>query len=76
MKNEWISLEPAEAKRKYIFGNNPEAILEFNNVTALYVSDSGTHYLECDEGKVIVSDGWLAVVLDVDEWTSPKHERL
>lgn len=77
MIGKWMKLDPPERKRTYIFppayAGAPEGKLEVTNVTALYVSESGTHYLECDQGKVIARCGWTGIMIDVDEWTYPKR---
>jgi hypothetical protein len=77
MIGKWIELEKPERKRTYIYAppcdGSPEGKIEFTNVTAIYASESGIHYLECDQGKVIVQFGWVAIILDVEAWTYPKH---
>jgi hypothetical protein len=53
--------------RTYLF---PSGKVAFENVVAVCVRPSGTHRLELADGrKVIVNPGWLAVELDMDEWT-------
>jgi hypothetical protein len=70
-RNSWINLVPAERKRTYIF---PETDLVFENVTAIFVTLGGTHYLEHGTGKKsIVVPGWIGIDIDVDEWTYPKR---
>jgi hypothetical protein len=38
-------------------------------VTAVAVSQSGTHRLESKNGKRIVPTGWIAIEVDCDEWS-------
>lgn len=60
-------LEHIEKKRTYIF---PSGKVELLNVTAICVRPSGTHRLETQDGrKWIVNPGWLAIELDVQDWT-------
>jgi hypothetical protein len=79
MNNTWTKLNPAEKSRTYIYPpayvGAPEGRFTVTNVTEINVSPSGTHYLECDEGKIIMRCGWMAITLDVDEWTHPKKEK-
>jgi hypothetical protein len=79
MNNTWTKLNPTEKVRTYIYPpayvGAPEGRFIVTNVTEINVSPSGTHYLECDEGKVIMRCGWMAILLDVDEWTHPKKEK-
>lgn len=70
----FTTLSPPERKRTYVFPGGHEFVAE--DVLAIAVSPSGTHRLELGgQGvvgrarKVIVPTGWLAIVLDVDEWT-------
>lgn len=61
---------PPERSRTYLYESGVELTLE--DVERLHVSENGTHYLDCaDGGKYIVRCGWIAIVLDVDEWTAP-----
>jgi hypothetical protein len=69
MNNElsFAKLNPPERKRTYHF---PSGKLSIENVTAICVRPSGTHRLETAEGRRwIITAGWLAVELDVDDWT-------
>lgn len=64
----FIKLDPAEKSRKYIFTNGYE--LTFNDVRAVAVSERGTHRIEMGDGqKAIVLPGFVAIILDVPEWT-------
>jgi hypothetical protein len=78
MIEKWMKIDPVERKRTYVYPpaytGSPEGKFELTNISALYVSESGTHYLECDQGKVIARCGWMGIILDVDMWTYPKHE--
>jgi len=79
MDNTWTKINPTEKSRTYVYppahAGDPEGRFTVTNVTEINVSPSGTHYLECDEGKVIMRNGWMAILLDVDEWTHPKKEK-
>lgn len=66
-KPEMTAIYPVETSRTYIFPNNER--VTFHDVKALAVSVRGTHRLECKEGKVIVAPGWLAIILNVTDWT-------
>ncbi len=58
---------PPERKRTYHF---PNGKLVIENVVAICVRPSGTHRLDSADGrKWIVSSGWIAIELDVDDWT-------
>lgn len=60
-------LATPERKRTYHF---PNCTFTAENVVAVCVRPSGTHRLETSDGKkYIVSVGWVAVELDVDDWT-------
>lgn len=64
---EFLKLNPPERERKYIY---KDCVLIFNDVVEIAVSASGTHRLNLKDGtKAIVPTGWLAIKLDVDEWT-------
>ncbi len=67
----WVELKPNEKRRTYLY---LDCKIESKNITALYISESETHYLECSDGKVIVKPGWVAISIDVDKWTYPKRE--
>ena len=78
MIGKWMELKKAERKRTYVYPPSyvgAEAKITFTNVTAIHVSESGTHYLECDQGRCIARCGWMAIILDVDEWTYPIHNK-
>jgi len=65
---EMTKLTPPEKTRVYYFPGHERAV--FHNVTALSVSERGTHRLEDGQGqKFIVPPGWLYIKLDVDNWT-------
>lgn len=65
---DFIELVVPERKRTYTYADG--ACLEFADVVRVCVRPSGTHRLEtADGGKHIVPAGWLAMTLDVDEWT-------
>ena len=62
-----VKLEPAEKSRTYYFKDH---FVRLNNVTAVAVSDSGTHRIETADGKKhIVPSGWYHIALDVESWT-------
>jgi hypothetical protein len=72
-KPTFTTLTPPERSRKYIF---PTGDVVFKDVLAVAVSPSGTHRLELGgmgavgaARKVIVPTGWIAIVIDVDDWT-------
>lgn len=53
-----IKLVAPEKKRIYV------------NVTHVKISDSGNHRLDTGDGwKHIVVPGWVAIDLEMDEWT-------
>lgn len=55
-----------ERKRTYVFPNG-QVIIE--NVTQVAISNT-THRVENAEGmKFIIPSGWIAIVLDMDEWS-------
>lgn len=61
-------LDKPERKRVYHFPNGEK--LELTNVTHVLVRSSGAHRLMTADGrKWIVPPGWLAVELDMDDWT-------
>jgi hypothetical protein len=61
-------LSPPERSRTYYLPGG--LAVQLNNVTAVGVSDSGTHRLELGDGsKFIIPPGWLYIKLDVDDWT-------
>lgn len=65
-----FSFDTPERSRTYIYESGAE--LTFKNVTQLYVSENGTHYIDTEsDGKFIVRCGWIAIELDIDEWTEP-----
>lgn len=67
-KIHWVVLDPPERKRKYHYSITEVLIVE--NVSKIEVRPSGTHRLECSDGrKLFVSPGWLWIELDVDNWT-------
>lgn len=78
-KGEWHDINPPERSRTYVwlrhgvgghFGAYAEMTRTFVNVTRVKVSESGTHYVETQDGKkAIVAPGWAYIDLDVDEWT-------
>lgn len=64
-KPEFITVN--EQTRTYVFPNG-EVVLR--GVVGINVSKSGTHRLNLSNGdKYIVPTGWLAIKLDVAEWT-------
>lgn len=66
-KPEMKPISPAELSRTYHFPNGKMAL---TNVVALAVSASGTHRLETGDGrKWIVPVGWMAIEIDVPEWS-------
>ena len=59
--------EVKEQSRTYIFPNNQA--VRFDNVIKIAVPGT-THRLELADGKkYIVNKGWLAISLDVPEWS-------
>ena len=61
-------LTPPERKRVYHFPGGGK--LELTDVTHLLVRPSGSHRLATADGrKWIVQPGWVAIELDVDDWT-------
>lgn len=65
---EWVPLTKPERSRTYHFPGGE--CLTFEDVRAIKVSESGTHYLECGDGsKGIVKSSWLVIVLEADAWT-------
>lgn len=64
---EFVRLAETEKSRTYHYAGHS---LTIQNVTAVCVRSSGTHRLETADGrKWIVNAGWLAIELDVPEWT-------
>lgn len=65
---EWVELNPPERMRKYIF---PKKEFIVKNVVRIKVSEFGTHYLETSDNNLrhIIFPGWIAITLDVDDWT-------
>lgn len=60
-------INPPERRRVYVFPNNEIVLLE--NVTALAVSENGTHYVETEDGEHhVINKGWLEIDLDIDDW--------
>ena len=71
----WRTLNYPEVRRTYVLPDNKK--LEFTNVLAICITPSGTHYLECDQGKVIVrckEIGVTHIILDTAGWTYPAKE--
>jgi hypothetical protein len=64
---EMTKLTPPEKTRVYVFPGQDRAV--FHDITAIAVSERGTHRLEARGGKYIVQPGWLYIKLDVDDWT-------
>lgn len=56
----------SEKSRKYIF---PSGEVEIKDVTGVCVRPSGTHRINAKDGKYIVQPGWIAIKLDIDNWT-------
>lgn len=64
----FTTLNPPERKRVYRFADGK--LITYFDVMKLAVSERGTHRLELKDGrKVIVPAGFLAIELDVDNWT-------
>ena len=60
-------INPPEKRRTYRFANGE---VSFEHVRAVGVRKSGTHRIETVDGlKHIVPAGWLAITLDIDDWT-------
>lgn len=67
-KPELVKLDHVERLRRYLYGDGRK--IELVNVTHLLVRPSGTHRLQTADGrKWIVNPGWLAIELEMDEWT-------
>lgn len=65
---EFVILEKLERMRTYIYKDGFN--LEIKNVISVSVRPSGSHRLETSDGeKWIVLPGFIAIKLDVDEWT-------
>jgi hypothetical protein len=61
-------INPPERSRTYHYADG--RTLAMKDVRALCVRPSGTHRLETADGrKWIVAPGWVAIELDVDDWT-------
>lgn len=68
MTEKFVTLSPSERKRTYHYSDGSNFAVA--NVERIYVRPSGTHRLETSDGrKWIVVPGWVAIELDVDEWT-------
>jgi hypothetical protein len=68
MKPEFTKLSPPERCRTYIFPDDVK--VDILNVSAVAVSKSGTHRIETVSGeKYIIPPGWIAIKLDMDDWT-------
>lgn len=64
---EFRRLRKSERCRTYIFPGGDR--LEFKWVSAIAISERGTHRLEYgDNQKAIVRAGWIAIELDTDDW--------
>jgi len=69
MKEAWMVINPPEASRTYVF---PYKELRFLKISRIFVSKSGTHYIEHVEGKSIIPPKWICINLGgVDRWTYP-----
>lgn len=67
-KPELTKLNFPERKRIYHYPSGET--IEVKNVTHLLIRPSGTHRLMTANGrKWIITPGWLAIELDMDEWT-------
>ncbi len=67
-KPEMTPLNAPERKRTYHYADGGK--MEIFNVVALCVRPSGSHRLETKDGrKWIIAAGWMAIELDMDEWT-------
>lgn len=61
-------LDAPEKSRTYHFPGGDT--LTFYDVRAVGVRPSGTHRLETGDGrKHVIAADWLAITLEVDEWT-------
>lgn len=56
-----------EKKRTYVYPD--KSTLEFNKVTEVIISDSGSHRLKADGKLVWVGAGFRAIIIDEKEWT-------
>jgi hypothetical protein len=76
-KNEWIWVN--EKKRIYTHQREGKTVKSvFLNVQAIQVSDGGTHYVHCHDGKTkperfIVAKDWTVIEIDGD-WHTPLIE--
>lgn len=60
--------EIPERKRKYVYPDG--TYYELLEVLALAVSSLGTHRLKLSDGThIIVPTGWIAIELDIDNWS-------
>ncbi len=69
---EFKEIDPIEVSRTYGFPN--EEMITIDGAYELAVSDSGKHYINSidedgNELKWIVNTGWLAICIDVEEWS-------
>lgn len=55
-----------ERTRQYVWGPADSEI--FHNVWAVAVRPSGRHRLMCDEGLIIVNEGWQSIHIDAEGW--------
>lgn len=59
-KDTWVDVN--EQSREYVYPNG-QGFLTVKNVTEIYVTKSGTHYLNTPAGHMIVKSGWLGVLV-------------
>ncbi len=68
MELEFKELEFPENSRTYLFPDGETVTVD--GVTSIAVSESGTHRLNDEDGdKWIITTGWLAILIDADEWS-------
>ncbi len=67
MALDFTEINPPERKRTYHFAGGT---VEIPNVSRVCVRPSGNHRIETTDGKrFIVNAGWLAIELEVEDWT-------
>ncbi len=67
MKPEFVTLNPPEKHRTYVFPNGKFTIFD---VVKINVSPRGTHRLEDSKGqKYIVPPSWIAINFEAEDWT-------
>ena len=77
MSGKLFVLNPPEKTRMYTF---PDGDLTLEGVKAVYISESGNHYLNLESGKKVIvfchrrmPGDCMAVVIETDRWTYPEE---